>query len=49
MLSRGAVAKILSASPMFQVVSKDGHKLIYGVAERNPNDEAKPPSIKLDV
>ena len=31
--SRGSVAKILAASPMFQVVRKEGHKLFYGVSE----------------
>jgi hypothetical protein len=31
--SRGSVAKVLAASPMFTVVRKDGHKLFYGVAE----------------
>ena len=31
--SRGSVAKLLAASPMFTVVRRDGHKLIYGVVE----------------
>jgi hypothetical protein len=31
--SRGSVAKILAASPAFQVIRKEGHKLYYGVAE----------------
>jgi hypothetical protein len=40
--SRGSVAKILAASPVFQVVRKEGHKVFYGVAER---PETQAPTI----
>ena len=39
--SRGSVAKILAASPAFQVVRKDGHKLFYGVAEMSETEAPK--------
>ena len=34
--SRGAVAKVLAASPQFMGVRRDGHKLYYGVKEETP-------------
>ena len=39
--SRGSIAKILSADPQFEVVKKEGHKILYGVVERNSNNEAR--------
>ena len=44
-LSRGAVAKLLSASPLFVEVSKVGHRKLYGVAEQSSNSDAKPPTV----
>ena len=44
-LSRGAVAKLLSASPLFVEVSKIGHKKLYGVVEQSSNSDAKPPTV----
>ena len=46
MLSRGAVAKILAASKLFTVVAKEGHRVIYGVAEQNSTTDTTPPTIR---
>ena len=34
--SRGAIAKLLSSSPLFTMVRQDGHKRYYGVIEEQP-------------